>query len=191
MLIFLIRKESGDYMMFDEIVKTLRDYVLKDAMTKKVRLVISEAVDLIESQQEEIKRLKEHLTSVEQCDIMTLTDCDFCVNLREIMQENKRLRTELDETSDAETKLQLDNIRLESENKWIKAERDAAVADIPHNCATCIHLQANDAPRDENGFHICKCGARVSILEIQHAEKCHWEWRGRKEQNDGTTDKKN
>ena len=96
MLIFLIRKESGDYMMFDEIVKTLRDYVLKDAMTKKVRLVISEAVDLIESQQEEIKRLKEHLTSVEQCDIMTLTDCDFCVNLREIMQENKRLRTELD-----------------------------------------------------------------------------------------------
>lgn len=121
-------------MMFDEIVKTLRDYVLKDAMTKKVRLVISEAVDLIESQQEEIKRLKEHLTSVEQCDIMTLTDCDFCVNLREIMQENKRLRTELDETSDAETKLQLDNIRLESENKWIKAELDAAKNYMTHHC---------------------------------------------------------
>ena len=47
--------------------------------------------------------------------------------------------------------------------KELKAERDAAIKDLEHNCGNCVH-------RYITPFDDCNCQLGVS--------NCNWEWRG-------------
>ena len=61
----------------------------------------------------------------------------------------------------------------------LTAERDEAVEDIPHNCHTCKYRPVEIT----GGVGVCRMGCTVSSISIEHAERCHWEWRG--SQGDG------
>lgn len=52
----------------------------------------------------------------------------------------------------------------------VEAERDAALADVPHQCWTCKHKPQK--------YGVCGMGCDVGPLEINHAQHCNWEWRG-------------
>lgn len=52
----------------------------------------------------------------------------------------------------------------------VAAELDAALADVPHECCTCKHKPQK--------YGVCGMGCEVGPLEIDHAQRCNWEWSG-------------
>lgn len=48
-----------------------------------------------------------------------------------------------DEAADALSTLQAENEKLRAELEQVKAERDAAVENIPHECKTCLYYMVS------------------------------------------------
>lgn len=58
----------------------------------------------------------------------------------------------------------------------VTAERDAAFADVPRECATCANAKANNATRT-----LCQWFDDCNLVDGDH-----WEWRGPQEAGEGT-----
>ena len=79
-----------------------------------------------------------------------------------------------DEAATALSALQAENAQLRAELEQVKAERDAAVESIPHECKTCVYHTVF--------FNGCTPDHDCTNPDGGCSNNCdRWKWRGRKE----------
>jgi len=124
----------------------------------------------------DLKAIEERVKEWAKVGELPVFECGECVaadlanQVTALITEVKRLQTYAADKADDLGKAMFQNATLRGEIKRLQAERDAAVADITHDCDTCLYGMR---PWDEAPCETCREGEAFGGVKRTD----NWEWR--------------